>query len=92
MSIKRLHYIPASGNRNNSTGAVSNVGVNGNAWSSSPNGTNGYNLNFNGTSVNPANNNNRANGFPVRCVKNLTLTRYPASPLKGRQDSFYPLR
>jgi uncharacterized protein (TIGR02145 family) len=49
---------------------LNDVGENGNYWSSSPNSaTNGYNLNFNGTNVNPANNNDdRQNGFPVRCV------------------------
>lgn len=51
---------------------MNNVGSNGNHWSSSPNSaTNGYNLNFNSGNVNPSNNNNRANGFPVRCVKHL---------------------
>jgi hypothetical protein len=63
---------PASGNRNNSTGALNNLGMNGYAWSSSAAAANGRNLNFNGTTVNPANSNNRSNGFPVRCVKNLT--------------------
>lgn len=60
--------LSAAGYRNNSTGALTNVGTNGNYWSASPNGTNGYYLNFNSTNVNPANNNNRANGFSVRCV------------------------
>ena len=49
---------------------MNNQGTNGNYWSSSPNGTNGYNLNFNSTAINPSNNNNRANGFSVRCFKN----------------------
>lgn len=58
---------PAAGNRNNSSGGVTNVGSNGNYWSSSPNSTdNGRNLNFNSTNLNPLNNNNRANGFSVR--------------------------
>lgn len=61
---------PASGNRNNASGAFNNVGTNGYYWSSIfSSATNGYNLNFNSTSVNPSNTNNRANGFPVRCVK-----------------------
>jgi hypothetical protein len=63
--------IPLGGNRNNSSAALNNQGSNGNYWSSTPNGTNSYNLNFNSSSVNPANNNNRANGFSVRCVKDL---------------------
>lgn len=47
-----------------------NAGNNGNYWSSTPNSnsSNAYNLNFNSTSsINPSNNNNRYNGFSVRC-------------------------
>lgn len=61
--------IPAAGYRNNNSGALNNVGSNGNYWSASPNSSNGYNLNFNSSNVNPSNNNNRANGFAVRCVQ-----------------------
>ncbi|MBF0647881.1 hypothetical protein IR083_03490 [Dysgonomonas sp. GY75] len=61
-------FFPASGNRNNNTGTLNNVGTNGYYWSSSPNGTNGYNLNFNSSNVNPSDNNNRANGLTVRCI------------------------
>lgn len=58
-----------SGNRNSNSGAVNNSGTNGYAWAAVPNSAaNGRNLNFNGGAVNPQNNNNRANGFPVRCV------------------------
>jgi uncharacterized protein (TIGR02145 family) len=61
--------MPAAGYRNNSNGALNNVGSNGNYWSSTWNSnTNSYNLNFNSSNVNPGNNNNRANGFSVRCV------------------------
>lgn len=43
---------------------------NGYYWAATPNGaTNGRNLNFNSTNVNPQNSNNRGNGFPVRCVQ-----------------------
>ena len=67
--------IPASGYRNNSNGSLNNAGSNGNYWFCSPNSTtNGYNLNFNSSNVNPSNNNNRANGFPVRCLRELVLT------------------
>ena len=73
---------PASGYRNNSNGSLSNDGSNGNYWSSSPNSqTNGYNLNFNSGNVNPSNSNNRANGFPVRCVAE--------NPLCGRLCLFF---
>jgi hypothetical protein len=61
--------IPLAGNRNRIDAALNNRGSNGNYWSSSPSGTNASNLNFNSGGVNPANTNNRANGFSVRCVK-----------------------
>ena len=61
---------PASGNRNVGSGAMNNEWNNGYYWSASPyNATNGYNLNFNSGNVNPQNNNQRGNGFPVRCVQ-----------------------
>ena len=63
--------IPLAGNRNHIDAALNNRGSNGNYWSSSPSGTNASNLNFNSGGVNPANANNRANGFSVRCVKDL---------------------
>jgi hypothetical protein len=62
-------FFPASGNRNNSTGALSNLGMDGYAWSSSAAAANGRYLNFIGATVNPANSITRSNGFPVRCVK-----------------------
>jgi len=58
------------GNRNRSDGTVNNEGSNGYYWSGSVNGDNARNLNFNSSDVNPNNNNNRANGFSVRCLKN----------------------
>ena len=63
--------IPLAGYRNRANGSLKHQGSNGNYWSSSPFGTNAYNLNFNSGGVNPANNNNRAYGFSVRCVKDL---------------------
>ena len=59
---------PVAGYRNNSTGALTNVGSNGNYWSSTVSGTNARNLNFNSSNAN-MNSNNRANGFSVRCIK-----------------------
>jgi hypothetical protein len=65
-------FFPASGNRNGTS--LNNRGSNGNYWSSSLNSsTNGYNLNFNSTGVNPANNNNRFNGFSVRAVQHSSI-------------------
>ena len=63
----------SAGYLSHSTGAVTNVAQNGNYWSSSPfaGNTNAGNLNFNSGGVNPLNNNNRANGFTVRCVREV---------------------
>ena len=64
----------ASGYRHRETGAMTNVGAEGDLWSSSPNASgnhNAGNLNFNAGNVNPLNGTNRANGFPVRCVQHL---------------------
>ncbi|WP_302585628.1 hypothetical protein [uncultured Alistipes sp.] len=66
--------MPATGYRNTSTGALSNVGANGNYWSSSSyaaGNPNAGDLNFNSGAVNPLNNPNRANGLSVRCVQHL---------------------
>ena len=63
--------LPLAGNRNNGSGSMNNLGSNGNYWSSSGNGANAFNLNFNTGGVNPGNNNNRGNGFSVRCLKDL---------------------
>ena len=65
----------ASGYRNAGDGTLYNAGTNGYGWLSSPGGQgsrNGSNLNFNSSTLNVANENNRANGFPVRCVPELT--------------------
>ena len=59
--------IAASGNRNRTSGALNNVGTNGNWWSCAPNSrTNAHNLNFNASAVNPLNNYNRADGLAGR--------------------------
>ena len=65
----RGHIIfPASGYRNNSNGSLNNVGNNGYYWSASANSSNnGHYLNFDSSNWN-WNNNNRANGYPVRAV------------------------
>ena len=70
-------FFPASGNRNGT--GLNNRGSNGNYWSASLNSSaNGYNLNFNSGGVNPANNNNRFNGFSVRAVQHSSksLTKF----------------
>ena len=61
--------LPSGGYRGYTSAGLNDLGSDGYYWSSTPNGVNAYNLNFNSTAVNPANNNNRANGFSVRCIK-----------------------
>ena len=52
-----------------SNGARNNRGSYGYCWGSrAASGTNAYNLNFNLNNFNPQNNNNKGNGFSVRCV------------------------
>ena len=78
-SSKRLLYTPASGYRNNTTGALNNVGTYGYAWSSSPqaaDNANGGFMNFNADGVNPLNSGNRAIARPVRCVQHLRAAFY----------------
>ena len=66
--LSRCDLFVRSGNVN--SGSLRNAGNNGYYWSSTANSntSNAYNLNFNTTSVNPSNNNNRYNGFSVRCL------------------------
>lgn len=79
-------FFPASGNRNGT--GLNNRGTNGNYWSASLNSAaNGYNLNFNSGGVNPANNNNRFNGFSVRAVQHLHNTWNTAD-----DDGEYPCK
>ena len=68
----RYVFLPVAGNRNNDDGSLNNVGSNGNYWSSSVDGTNARNLNFNSSNAN-MNSNNRANGNSVRCLKDERL-------------------
>ena len=62
-------FFPASGYRHNSNGTLGNSGTNGYGWTSVPNGSNAWNLYFNSGNAYMNNNNNRTNGFPVRCVQ-----------------------
>ena len=68
-----LSFLPAAGYRNNSNGALNNRGYNGNYWSTRMNdASNAYNMNFNSSSTN-MNNNNRTNGFSVRCIAKFII-------------------
>ena len=60
--------VVVAGYRNHNNGTLNNAGSNGNYWSSTVNGSNSRNLNFNSGNAN-MNNNYRANGFSVRCLK-----------------------
>ena len=63
-------FFPASGDRDSSNGAMGGAGSYGFYWGSSPgSATNGYDLYFNSGTVNPSRNVSRANGCPVRCVR-----------------------
>jgi hypothetical protein len=62
--------LPFQGYRSGVSGDMYNLGTNGRYWSSSPNSSNGYNLNFDATSINPNNIHVRAYGNSVRCIKN----------------------
>jgi len=60
------------GNRNNNNGTFNNVGNNGNWWSSTQDdATNAWNRNMNYDNGNVNRNNNKKNGFSVRCVRVL---------------------
>jgi uncharacterized protein (TIGR02145 family) len=61
------------GGYRNNNGNFNNMGNNANFWSSTENNSNNAwnrNLNYNNSQVN-RNNNNKQNGFSVRCVRDL---------------------
>ena len=62
-------YYPAAGYRNPGSGALSLVGNNGYCWSGSLISGFGFDLGFFISSLYPANYNDRAYGFSVRCVQ-----------------------
>ncbi|MBR2803330.1 hypothetical protein IKE19_02040 [Candidatus Saccharibacteria bacterium] len=67
MPLSVLHRFARSGNVNDST--LYNFTNNANYWSSSTvSSSNAYNLNYNSSELYPANQNNRNNGFSLRCV------------------------
>ena len=68
-------FYPAAGYRRGADGRVYNVGWGCYAWSASPFSATSQNagfLNVNSNWVNPVNNTNRADAFPVRCGRELT--------------------
>ncbi|MDE5708266.1 MAG: hypothetical protein K2I32_02255 [Alistipes sp.] len=64
----------ASGYRNLTSGALTNVGTEGGCLSSSPSAAGSVTASgpwFNSGNVNPFNSHNRGHGIPVRCVQYL---------------------
>ena len=66
--LELLANLPPSGNRSNDSASMNNVGSWGNVWASSVDGANSHNLNFNSSDAD-WNNDNRANGQSVRCLR-----------------------
>jgi len=63
-------FLPASGYRSPTDGALTLRGTYGTGWSSTQSSsTNGYSIAFISSSSNPANENFKASGVPVRCVR-----------------------
>ena len=76
----------AAGYRNNATGALGDVGTNGEYFSSSPLSASVAQagaLWFNSGTVNPLSNPNRANGRSVRCVQ---ASAYGCFQMEGHSD------
>ena len=94
--IQRLLHIALPGGYRNNNGNYNNMGNNGYFWSSTANNSNNAwnrKLNYNNSEVN-RNNNNKRNGFSVRCLGDLirsdsawcsfmaaTLQNYAAIPV-----------
>ena len=67
--VFRYTEFPAVGNLN-TAGSLNNAGTNGYYWSSAQSSSdNAHNMNFNSSSVGMNSNNNKRNGFSVRCVR-----------------------
>ncbi|WP_297829674.1 hypothetical protein [uncultured Rikenella sp.] len=64
---------------------LNNVGNEGSVWSAATNGTNGVYLRFVVNAAQPGNSNNRANGFPLRC-----LSAFIALPVSSFCDAADP--
>jgi len=61
-------FLPAGGNRNSGTGALSSVNMNGQYWSNTASGSQAHYLNFDGSNINVYPTGNRATGLSVRCI------------------------
>ena len=84
--IQAIALTPASGYRNSTSGALTNVSTYGYSWSSSPStstSTNGGSLYFRAGYVYPMNGDYRAHSFPVRCVQHLQAAFSVENPLRS---------
>lgn len=77
-----IGYYPAAGSRNQSTGAIENVGTNGLLWSATPyiSRVNSYVFSYNSANVTPTGTNAadtraRASALSVRCVQEVNTTQ-----------------
>ena len=68
VSYRDCFLFPSAGYRHNSSGALTNIGSEGNCWSFVPSGSSSVRLGYNGSNV-CFNANNRTNGFSLRCVR-----------------------
>ena len=74
-------WYPASGCRSISGGSLSGVGNYGYYWSVTPNGSDACSLSFNyNGGVGPSNDDRRANGQSVRCLKEGSSSETPVEP------------
>lgn len=71
-AFSSLLKLPSAGVRRNTDGVIHGQSSFGYYWSSSPNGIKTNDLGFSSVSVSTTNGSNRADGFPVRCVKDAT--------------------
>ena len=62
-------WYAASGYCASNSGSITDVGTNGNSWSSTTYDARSYSLGFISGTINPSNDSYRALGFPVRCQK-----------------------
>lgn len=70
---KCLLLLPSAGNRNHNSASMNDVGSWGDMWAGSVDGSNSHNLNWNSDDAD-WNNDNRANGLSVRCLRDWSDT------------------
>lgn len=87
-TIYNLEYV-LGGHRNRTSAGVSNVANNGHFWASEVVGGSSQNarrLLCNGSEVRPTNNDSRAHGFGVRCVKGGPISSYESKVIENSTD------